>query len=67
MNAIVMNGGLVDGGSSGRFLFSSRIPADQRAALEHVLFFNEHQSRVRGALSLMAASMAASIFCAASA
>ncbi len=50
MNAIVMNGGLVDGGSSGRFLFSSRIPADQRAALEHLLFFNEHQSRVRGAL-----------------
>ena len=50
MNAIAMNGGVVDGGSSGRFLFSSRIPADQRAALEHLLFFNEHQSRVRGAL-----------------
>lgn len=50
MNAIELNGGVVDGGSSGRFLFSSRIPADQRATLENLLFFNEHQSRVRGAL-----------------
>jgi len=45
-----MNGGFVDAESSGRFLFSSRIPSDQRAALEHLVFFNEHQSRVRGAL-----------------
>ena len=46
-------GGLVDAASpasSGRFLFSSRVPADQRAALEDLLFFNEHQSRVRGVL-----------------
>lgn len=50
MNAIALNGGIVDGGSSGRFLFSSRIPANQRAALEDLLFFNEHQSRVREAL-----------------
>jgi hypothetical protein len=50
MNAIAMNGGFVDAESSGRFLFSSRIPSDQRAALEHLVFFNEHQSRVRGAL-----------------
>ena len=50
MNAIALNGGIVDSGSSGRFLFSSRIPANQRAALEDLLFFNEHQSRVREAL-----------------
>ena len=50
MNAIALHGGCVDGGSSGRFLFSSRIRADQRNALENLLFFNEHQSRVRGAL-----------------
>ncbi len=50
MNAIGLNGGVVDLGSSGRFLFSSRIPADQREALEDLLFFNEHQARVRGAL-----------------
>lgn len=50
MNAIALRGGVVDFGSSGRFLFSSRVPADQRAALEDLLFFNEHQSRVRGAL-----------------
>ena len=50
MDAIRLNGGVVDLGSSGRFLFSSRIPADQRGALEDLLFFNEHQSRVRGVL-----------------
>lgn len=35
---------------SGRFLFSGRIPAEQRAALERLVFFNEHQYRVRGVL-----------------
>lgn len=50
MNTNAFPKSVVDGGSSGRFLFSSRIPADQRAALEDLLFFNEHQSRVRGAL-----------------
>ncbi len=50
MDAIRPAGGVVDIGSSGHFLFSSRLPADQRAALENLLFFNEHQSRVRGAL-----------------
>ena len=38
------------GRPSSRFLFSSCLPTQQRAALEQLLFFNEHQSRVRGAL-----------------
>ena len=50
MQSVAMAVNTASGRSASRFFFSSRLPAEQRVALEQLLFFNVHQSRVRGAL-----------------